>query len=68
MFPFSVTAPGETMEIAEEMAARDTLQNMMGTSLHRSPLPICDKVTVDYNSVNQTLPISYYRRCVDSNK
>ena len=32
-------SPGETLEIAEEMAARDALRNIFQTTEHGSPLP-----------------------------
>lgn len=33
-----ITAPGETREIAEEMAARDALMNVYGIQDNRLPL------------------------------
>merc|ERR1712226_1583392 len=32
-------SPGETLDIAEEMAARDALRNLFRTAEHSSPLP-----------------------------
>jgi len=40
-------SPGETVEIAEEMAARDALRNIFKTNEQMSPLPLGKKATID---------------------
>jgi hypothetical protein len=43
LFPSSLAAPGETVEIAEEMAARDALRRLFRTDDARTPLPMGDE-------------------------
>ena len=42
-------SPGETVEIAEEMAARDALRQIFNTSETMSPLPLGQKATIQPN-------------------
>ena len=49
---------GETATIAEEMAARDALQRVWGTTLHMKPLPRGANgrtLDIDFNRVNHSL-------------
>ena len=48
-------APGETVSIAEEMAARDTLKNIMRSADNRSPLKMGEKahnLKLDFDKKN----------------
>ncbi|OWF55290.1 39S ribosomal protein L44, mitochondrial-like [Mizuhopecten yessoensis] len=51
-------APGETVSIAEEMAARDALKKYMNTQDHRAPLKFreaAEKLQIDYDRKNASL-------------
>ncbi|KAH3890858.1 hypothetical protein DPMN_014947 [Dreissena polymorpha] len=51
-------SPGETAAIAEEMAARDTLRNLLGMSNSRSPLQLGDQarhLQLDYRLRNASV-------------
>ncbi|XP_046551087.1 uncharacterized protein LOC124260815 [Haliotis rubra] len=51
-------SPGETLAIAEEMAARDALKNQLGLADSRSPLPLgslADSLQIDFDRVNPSL-------------
>ncbi|XP_067650347.1 large ribosomal subunit protein mL44-like [Haliotis asinina] len=51
-------SPGETLAIAEEMAARDALKNQMGLADSRSPLPLgslADSLQIDFDRMNPSL-------------
>lgn len=55
---FHFSAPGETAVIAEEMAARDAIKNLLNTSESRVPLLLGDKLRdleLDYNKVNRSV-------------
>ena len=52
--PF-ISAPGETVLIAEEMAAREAIKRIMKTDDSRAPLIIgraAENLMLDYNRVN----------------
>ncbi|XP_014774257.2 39S ribosomal protein L44, mitochondrial [Octopus bimaculoides] len=51
-------APGETVTIAEEMASRECLRQLMKTSLQQKPLllgPAAEGLQLDYNRVNPSI-------------
>ena len=51
---FIFSGYGETVNIAEEMAARDALRPLFGTTLNKSPLPFnkTPRLMLDSNRVN----------------
>ena len=54
---FSPTAPGETQPIAEELAARDALKNLMNLADSRPPLLLGDcarSIQFDIDRVNKS--------------
>jgi len=54
----SISAPGESADIAEEMAARDAIKNLMKASDSGAPLVLGDKlrdITLDYKKVNKSV-------------
>ena len=55
IFNFLSTAAGETIAIAEEMAAHDSLQRIMGVAESRRPLKFqskADEMNIEYDKEN----------------
>ena len=57
-FAFHISAPGETVNIAEEMAARDALKNLLRTNDSGPPLKMGEKaynLELDYDKKNSSV-------------
>ena len=58
IFWYCFAAPGETISIAEELAAKDALKNMMGSADNRPPLKMGEKahtLKLDFDKKNMSV-------------